>query len=342
MAVADISTPLNRARMMAPMTTAFSAGTVLGPAVGGVLCSALGVAPTFGVVGALFGANALATRLLTSETMPAHMRGGGGGGGSGTAGGGGGGGSDGGAAAGGDGGSMFAGFAATATKWRPLLADPELQPLLLLNGAYWISLAGTPKLSNPNPKPNLYPSLYPNPNPSPSLTQRPTLTLTGANMTLLPLMLAGDKFALSAAEIGGCFAVQSLIFVLGAAPSAALADRVGPRNVIAPGLAISASAMMAFPLAQDMPQALAVLCVWAAGGTFLGSAPTASVANLVPPASRAPALALMRTVGDLGLFAGATTVGGLAAVHGSDLAMQGTSVFLFASAGAFLVRTRLR
>ena len=100
--------------------------------------------------------------------------------------------------------------------------------------------------------------------------------------------------------------------------------------------------MMAFPLAQDTPQALAVLCVWALGGTFLGSAPTASVANLVPPASRAPALALMRTVGDLGLFAGATTVGGLAAVHGSDVAMQGTSLFLLASAGAFLVRTRLR
>ena len=136
MAVADISTPLNRARMMAPMTTAFSAGTVLGPAVGGVLCSALGVAPTFGVVGALFGANALATRLLTSETMPAHMRGGGTGTASGGGGGGGGGGGD--AAAGGDGGSVFAGFAATATKWRPLLADAELRPLLLLNGAYRI------------------------------------------------------------------------------------------------------------------------------------------------------------------------------------------------------------
>jgi len=171
MAVADISTPLNRARMMAPMTTAFSAGTVLGPAVGGVLCSALGVAPTFGVVGALFGANALATRLLTSETMPAHMRGGGGG----TAGGGGGGsggGGGGGAAEGGDGGSVFAGFAATATKWRPLLADAELRPLLLLNGAYWICNPDP----NPSPNPNPNPSPNPNPNPNPNLnpTPRPT------------------------------------------------------------------------------------------------------------------------------------------------------------------------
>ena len=100
--------------------------------------------------------------------------------------------------------------------------------------------------------------------------------------------------------------------------------------------------MNTYLLLALLPQALAVLCVWAAGGTFLGSAPTASVANLVPPASRAAALALMRTVGDLGLFAGATTVGSLAAIYGSDQAMQGTSVFLFASAGAFLVRTRSR
>ena len=101
------------------------------------------MAPTFGVVGALFGANALATRLLTSETMPARMRGGGGGGGGGrgTAAGGAdgtGGAAAGGAAAGGDGGSVFAGFAATATQWRPLLADAELRSLLMLNGAFWM------------------------------------------------------------------------------------------------------------------------------------------------------------------------------------------------------------
>ena len=39
--------------------------------------------------------------------------------------------------------------------------------------------------------------------------------------------------------------MQSLISVLGAAPSAALADRVGPRNVIAPALAVSAGATTA-------------------------------------------------------------------------------------------------
>ena len=102
------------------------------------------MAPTFGVVGALFGANALATRLLTSETMPARMRGGGGGGR--------------GTAAGGDGGSVFAGFAATATQWRPLLADAELRSLLMLNGAFWMP---SPLALTPSPTPSSSPQPYP-------------------------------------------------------------------------------------------------------------------------------------------------------------------------------------
>jgi len=291
MSVADISTPLNRARMMAPMMTAFSAGTVLGPALGGVLAGNLGIPATFGCVGVLFGVNAIATRLLTHETMPAL------------------------AAKGSelDGSTnrllddqstppstVLGSVYATLGQWRPLLMHRELRPLLLLNGAYWVSLAG-------------------------------------ANMTLLPLVLASDRFALSPAEVGMCFALQSLISVMGAAPSASLADRVGPANVISPALAVTASAMMAFPFAESLPQALAVLCVWAAGGTILGSAPTAHATNLVAPASRAQALALMRTVGDLGLFVGASAVGGAATLYGSDAAMQGTSLFLFASAGGFFV-----
>ena len=35
------------------------------------------------------------------------------------------------------------------------------------------------------------------------------VSLAGANMTLLPLMLAGESFSLSAAEVGGCFAMQA-------------------------------------------------------------------------------------------------------------------------------------
>lgn len=62
MAVADISTPINRARMLAPVMAAFSAGTVLGPAAGGFLAGSIGLQPTFFVVGSLFFANLAYTR----------------------------------------------------------------------------------------------------------------------------------------------------------------------------------------------------------------------------------------------------------------------------------------
>jgi len=113
--------------------TAFSAGTVLGPALGGVLAGNLGIPATFGCVGVLFGVNAIATRLLTHETMPAL------------------------AAKGSelDGSTnrllddqstppstVLGSVYATLGQWRPLLMHRELRPLLLLNGAYWVALPG--------------------------------------------------------------------------------------------------------------------------------------------------------------------------------------------------------
>ena len=137
-----------------------------------------------------------------------------------------------------------------------------------------------------------------------------------------------------------CVTMCFCAWQIGAAPAAALADRIGPLRVIAPALCVSATGMAAFPWATDLPQALTVLGVWAAGSTVLGSAPTAAATNLVPAASRAPALALLRTVGDVGLFAGASIVGGAASVYGSDNAMEATAALLFASAGAFALRIR--
>ena len=50
--------------------SALSAGTVLGPAIGGWLVSSVGITPTFCVVGGLFLVNAVYARYLTAETSP--------------------------------------------------------------------------------------------------------------------------------------------------------------------------------------------------------------------------------------------------------------------------------
>uniref|UniRef100_A0A7S4EVV6 Major facilitator superfamily (MFS) profile domain-containing protein n=1 Tax=Chrysotila carterae TaxID=13221 RepID=A0A7S4EVV6_CHRCT len=140
--------------------------------------------------------------------------------------------------------------------------------------------------------------------------------------------------------IGGLFAFQSAVSVAGAAPSAWLADKVGPGRVLAPAMCTSASAIAIFPFAETVPQAVAVLLLWSIGGTLLGSAPTAHASNIVGMQNRAQALALMRTAGDVGLLSGASVVGAAATLIGSEAAMQTTASFLLCSAASYVLLRR--
>ena len=101
---------------------------------------------------------------------------------------------------------------------------------------------------------------------------------------------------------------------------------------------VSAGAMAAFPMATNAPEALAVLAVKALGDTALGSSPSAYTANLAGADQRTQALALLRTFGDVGMLVGGSGVGAVAAIYGSDLAMQGTAAFLASNALLFSFR----
>ena len=68
------------------------------------------------------------------------------------------------------------------------------------------------------------------------------------------------------------------------------------------------------------------------GSTFLGTAPTAHISNIVPSEHRAQALALLRTSGDVGLLVGASAAGALADWGSMEMAME-------SSAGALMVAT---
>lgn len=272
MAVADISTPLNRARMLAPVMTAFSAGTVLGPAVGGFFIGSLGMSSTLFCIGGVFFLNAAATRILTAETMqsPASRA------------------------------TPLEAARRTVGQWGPLWRIGDLRAALVVNGAYWVGLAGI-------------------------------------NMTLVPLLLA-SQFGLSPAEIGTTFALQAAVSVLSAGPVAWLADRLGPQRLLAPGLACMAASVAALPLAPDMAWAAGPLALNAVGGTMMSSAPTALAANLVSVESRTQAIAMMRTMGDVGSVLGGVTVGTAATVLGTDVAMQGTAAYLLVAAGWYAAR----
>mmetsp|Transcript_51621 Transcript_51621/g.95556 ORF Transcript_51621/g.95556 Transcript_51621/m.95556 type:complete len:553 (-) Transcript_51621:20-1678(-) len=115
-AVADISSPLNRARMLAPVMSGFSAGTVLGPAVGGSLIGAVGLGPTFALVSGGCFANAAATQIFMKETKApdstiAET-------------------------------SILKATRSMFEQWGPIWQNPEIKMVLFVNTAYWVALSG--------------------------------------------------------------------------------------------------------------------------------------------------------------------------------------------------------
>jgi len=157
-------------------------------------------------------------------------------------------------------------------------------------------------------------------------------------MTLLPLMLA-SQFGLSPAEIGTTFALQGALAMIAAGPLASLADRWGPVRLLAPALGLMAVSMATLPLAPDMVCATGPLALMVIANTSLSSVPMALTANLVGPELRTQAIALMRTVGDVGWLLGGMSFGIAAGLAGTGPAMQSAGTLLLAVSGLTAVRT---
>ena len=138
LAIADCSTPLNRARTMAPMMSGFAAGTALGPAVGGLLADRIGIQSTFYLVGGMYLAVASINQMILSETkmvpekeriFPWQQ-----------------------SAAGRkrrqrrlkkEKQSMSSSIQGAVSQWRPLMADNKVRNVALMNGFYWVALSGS-------------------------------------------------------------------------------------------------------------------------------------------------------------------------------------------------------
>ena len=185
-------------------------------------------------------------------------------------------------------------FSEAFSSWKVLWNDPnkQLKHTVMMNGMFWFTLSGT-------------------------------------QMTLLPLLMvspslgvdmasASSGFAMSAAEIGASFAFMSLVSFVSAQPMAYIADNYGKVPTILGGCALLSCSMLALPLTTTLewtlpfatglphytPALVAVLLPFALGTTALNATPTALVADLTEPSSRAQALSLLRTSGDLGLLLG--------------------------------------
>jgi MFS family permease len=131
MMIADLSTPLNRASTMAPVMSAFAAGTALGPALGGFLVDQVGLNPTFYIVGVSYLGVAVINKNLLKETKssPIHFswqqkapkseR-----------------------LANAEQDTISGALQDAVGQWVPLLQDTKIRNVMIMHGLYWVALAG--------------------------------------------------------------------------------------------------------------------------------------------------------------------------------------------------------
>lgn len=284
LSIADLSNPKNRAQTMAPIMSAFAAGTALGPAMGGILADKVGIHATFYVVGASFLAMTVVNQMLLNETKPNAMqfpwqdslKG---------------------ASKAKQHSSIWNATKTAVGQWTPLLASARIRHVVTINGFYWVALAG-------------------------------------AQMTLLPLLLTDPNgLAMTATGVGQVYMGMSLVQVLGNPIVAKSVDKLGKVPAILCGCTLISTSMAVLPLATDLTSVALTLGMWSTGSTLLSTAPVAYISDLTDDETRAQAIALMRTSGDVGFLVGASAVGALADwTGGLDVAMQ-------SSAGVLLTAT---
>lgn len=123
----DISTALNRTRTIAPVMASFQAGTALGPALGGLAVTSLGIAQSYYLVGSMIGLLSLGNHLYLRDTvtLKTEME----------------------AVAipqpGNPPGHHPTALRTAITAWTKLLKQPAMRDVVLANTAYWVGLSGT-------------------------------------------------------------------------------------------------------------------------------------------------------------------------------------------------------
>ena len=302
--MSDCSTPLNRASTMAPMMSAFSAGTALGPAIGGYLADKIGVTSTFYLVGCSYLGLTLLNQALLTETkvtrekdrrfpwqehdvslLSRHK------------------------IIDSDMGKNKSGVLNTAkdafSQWSPLLADPKVRSVVIMNGFYWAALSGS-------------------------------------QMTLLPPILTDPSgLALTATSLGKVYMGMSLVQVLGNPTMAKFVDKMGKIPAIVIGCSLLSGSMFTLPLCTEMTQVSAALGCWALGSTMLSTSPVSYISDHVKDSKRAQAIALLRTVGDIGFLIGASGTGVLADLSSMKIAMHSSAGLLLTATSWFSTRQLL-
>jgi len=184
-------------------------------------------------------------------------------------------------------------------------------------------------------------------------------SIAGSQMTLLPLLLTSPEgLAMSPTSVGSVYFGMSFVQVMTSALVGNLVDKAGkpPAMIVGCGLLCcttfaiphviaiekSSTMMMSVPFYAEVvyhPYLAGTLAVWVLGSSILSTSPIAFVSDALEDKERAQGLALLRTVGDVGLMVGALGVGALSNWTGNlDFGMFGCGGVLTSGAAWYVMR----
>lgn len=140
---------------------------------------------------------------------------------------------------------------------------------------------------------------------------------TGAMFSVVPL-LADSKLGLSAAQIGGGFALGSVLGLLASYPAGSLADRIGRKPVIVPAALMTGAALLGYCYASSFVWFAVASVFWGVASSINGAGPAAYVTDIAPPGMNAAAMSQYRVLADVGYVVGPIGLGLLADGQGAE------------------------
>lgn len=150
---------------------------------------------------------------------------------------------------------------------------------------------------------------------------------TGGLFSIVPV-LGQDRLGLGPDQIGLGLATISIMAVILAYPSGAMADRFGRKLVIVPSTILTGVSFLLFLMAPSFLWFMVACAVWSVASGVGGAAPSAYAADITPPGMNAAAMSTFRMLSETGYIVGPLVLGTIADLFSAEVALAATSIFL--------------
>jgi DHA1 family multidrug resistance protein-like MFS transporter len=150
---------------------------------------------------------------------------------------------------------------------------------------------------------------------------------TGGLFSIIPV-LGQERLGLTPDQIGLGLATISVMAVILAYPSGALADKYGRKLMIVPSTIMTGISMLLFLSAPSFFWFMVASFAWSIATGIGSSAPGAYAADITPPGMNAAAMSTFRMISETGYVIGPLALGALADLFGANTALGTTAVFM--------------